>query len=82
MEQKWSDEKIQLAMTQIISRAVFPASENKTSKWIGENSSICEPTGYPIQKIKKDKLYHLNHFLSHQIDLSFHRKMIFFDSLF
>jgi hypothetical protein len=57
MEQKWSDEKIQLAMTQIISRAVFPASENKTSKWIGENSSICELTGYPIQKITKDKLY-------------------------
>jgi hypothetical protein len=57
MEQKWSDEKIQLAMTQIISRAVFPASENKTSKWIGENSSICELTDYPIQKITKDKLY-------------------------
>ena len=57
MEQKWSDEKIQLAMTQIISRAVFPASENKTSKWIGKNSSICELTGYPIQKITKDKLY-------------------------
>lgn len=57
MEQKWSDEKIQLGMTQIISRAVFPASENKTSKWIVENSSICELTGYPIQKITKDKLY-------------------------
>jgi hypothetical protein len=57
MEQKWSDEKIQLAMIQIISRAVFPASENKTSKWIAENSSICELTGYPIEKITKDKLY-------------------------
>jgi hypothetical protein len=57
MEQKGSDEKIQLAMTQIISRAVFPASENKTSKWIVENLSICELTGYPIEKITKDKLY-------------------------
>jgi predicted SprT family Zn-dependent metalloprotease len=57
MEQKWSEQKIQLAMTQIISRAVFPASENKTSKWIAENSSICELTGYPIEKITKDKLY-------------------------
>jgi Transposase DDE domain len=57
MEQKWSDEKIQLAVTQIISRAVYPASENKTSKWIAENSSICELTGYPIAKITKDKLY-------------------------
>ncbi|MBP6386963.1 MAG: IS1634 family transposase [Pseudarcicella sp.] len=57
MEQKWSEERIQLAMTQIISRAVFPASENKTSKWIAENSSICQLTGYPIEKITKDKLY-------------------------
>lgn len=57
IEQKWSEEKIQLAMTQIISRAVFPASENRTSKWIAENSSICELTGYPIEKITKDKLY-------------------------
>lgn len=57
MEQKWSDEKIQLAMTQIICRAVFPASENKTSKWIVENSSICELTGYQVEKITKDKLY-------------------------
>jgi hypothetical protein len=29
MEQKWSDEKIQLALTQIISRAVFPARKIK-----------------------------------------------------
>jgi len=57
LEKKWSDQSIQLAMTQIISRAVFPASENKTSKWIVENSSICELTGFPIEKITKDKLY-------------------------
>lgn len=29
LEQKWADDKIQLAMTQIISRAVFPASKIK-----------------------------------------------------
>lgn len=57
LEKKWPDDKIQLAMTQIISRSVFPASENRTSKWIVENSSICELTGYPIEKITKDKLY-------------------------
>lgn len=57
LEQKWTEDKIQLAMTQIISRAVFPASENRTSKWIVENSSICELTGYPVEKITKDKLY-------------------------
>lgn len=55
--QKWENEKIQLALTQLISRAVYPASESKTSRWIKENSSVCELTGYPIEKITKDKLY-------------------------
>lgn len=40
MGQKWSEQKIQLAMTQIIFSAIFLASENKTSKWIVENSSV------------------------------------------
>ena len=53
----WSQEDIQLALTQIISRAVYPFSENKTSRWIKENSAVCEVTGYPIEKITKDKLY-------------------------
>lgn len=55
--QGWETEKIQLAFTQIISRAVYPASESKTSRWIKENSSICELTSYPIEKMTKDKLY-------------------------
>ncbi len=53
----WQESQIQLALTQIISRAVYPNSELKTSKWIRDNSAICELTGYPIQKITKDKLY-------------------------
>lgn len=53
----WSEEKIQLALTQIVSRAVYPFSELKTSKIIKENSAVCEITGYPIDKITKDKLY-------------------------
>ncbi|TRW95118.1 IS1634 family transposase [Flavobacterium gawalongense] len=57
LDKKWSEEQIQLALTQIISRAVYPASENRTSKWIKENSAICELTAYPIKKITKDKLY-------------------------
>lgn len=57
MDKKWSEEQVQLAMTQIVSRAVYPGTENKTSKWIKENSSICELTSYPIKKITKDKLY-------------------------
>lgn len=54
---KWEEEGIQLAITQIISRAVYPFSENRTTRWIQENSAICEVTGYPIEKITKDKLY-------------------------
>jgi hypothetical protein len=53
----WEEGSIQLALTQIISRAVYPFSENRTSRWIKENSAICEITGYPIDKITKDKLY-------------------------
>jgi hypothetical protein len=44
-------------LTQIVSRAVYPFSENRTTRWIKENSAICEITGYPIEKITKDKLY-------------------------
>ena len=53
----WEEEAIQLALTQIVSRAVYPFSENRTTRWIKENSAICEITGYPIEKITKDKLY-------------------------
>lgn len=53
----WSEEKRQLAFTQIISRAIYPFSELKTSRIIRENSAICELTGYALEKITKDKLY-------------------------
>lgn len=53
----WDEESIQLAHTQIVSRAVYPFSENRTSRWIQENSAICEVTGYPLDKMTKDKLY-------------------------
>lgn len=51
------DEMIQLSYTQIISRALYPYSELRTTRWIKENSAVCEITHYPIQKISKDKLY-------------------------
>ncbi len=53
----WPRENIQLAMTQIISRAVYSGSELATSRWIKDNSAICDITGYDINKITKDKLY-------------------------
>jgi len=42
----FTEEQIQLAATQIISRAVYPASELKTASWIKENSAVGELTGY------------------------------------
>lgn len=53
----FSEDEVRLAMTQIISRAVYPASELETARWISENSGVCSVTGYPIEKITKDKLY-------------------------
>ena len=53
----WSEARVTLALTQIISRAVYPASELKTAKWIKENSAVCELTHYPAGQITKDKLY-------------------------
>ena len=60
-QQQWDDETIRLAMTHIVSRAVYPASELRTSHWIRENSAICELTGYPESKINKDRLYAISH---------------------
>jgi Transposase DDE domain len=56
----WDTEKINLAYTHIISKVSKPASEYKTSFWIKENSAVCEVTGYPIEKITKDKLYSIS----------------------
>ena len=53
----FSEEQVQLALTQIISRATYPASELKTAAWIRDNSAVGELTGYDCQKITKDKLY-------------------------
>lgn len=53
----FSEQEIQLAQTQVISRAVYPASELTTARWIKENSAICELTGFPIDKMNKDRLY-------------------------
>jgi hypothetical protein len=53
----FSEEETRLAVTQIISRAVYSASELETARWIRENSAVCELTGYPAKKVTKDKLY-------------------------
>ena len=59
-QQGWKDSDIRLALTHIISRAVYPASELKTSLWIKENSAVCEVTGFEKEKITKDRLYKIS----------------------
>jgi hypothetical protein len=56
----WAEKDIQRALTHIISRAVYPASELRTSHRIKENSSVCEVTGYPVEEITKDRLYQIS----------------------
>jgi transposase len=88
----FSPQEVQLAATQIISRAVYPASELKTTSWIKENSAVCELTGYDMNKITKDKLYnsalrlygvkdqleqHLSHKTNELFDLS--DKIVLYD---
>ncbi|MFV0346105.1 MAG: IS1634 family transposase [Bacteroidales bacterium] len=53
----WSPEKISLAETHLIARTVYPCSEYKAVKYIQENSSACELTAYPTDKITRHKLY-------------------------
>ena len=53
----FTQEQAMLAATQVVSRAVYPASELKTTRWIKENSAVCELTGYSMDKVTKDKLY-------------------------
>ena len=60
-EKGWDEQAVQLALTHIISRASYPASELRTAQWIKENSAVCEITNYAEQKITKDKLYGISH---------------------
>jgi hypothetical protein len=58
--QGWSQNDIKLAQSHIISRAVYPASELETTRWIKENSSVCELTGYDMDTLTKDQLYRIS----------------------
>lgn len=59
--QGWDQPSVNLALTHIISRASYPASELRTNEWIKENSAVCEITGYAQAQITKDKLYAISH---------------------
>jgi hypothetical protein len=59
-QQGWSGDDIRLAQSHIIARAAYPASELETARWMKENSSVCEVTGYEVNKITKDQLYRIS----------------------
>ena len=56
----WSMDNINLAMSHLISRAVYPASELKTARFMADNSSACELTGYPMEAVNRFKLYNIS----------------------
>lgn len=53
----FNEMEIQLAQSQVISRAVYPASELATARWSLENSAVMALTGYDPEKMNKDRLY-------------------------
>jgi len=57
----WDEDKIAMATTHIISRAVYPSSELKSVSYIKENSAISEITGLDKDKLTKDLLYGISH---------------------
>ena len=60
LTKNWTETEINLALTHIISRACYPASELRTSEWIKQNSAVCEITKYNQAYITKDKLYSIS----------------------
>ncbi|GHT42599.1 transposase [Bacteroidia bacterium] len=57
----WNQDDIRIALTHIVSRAVYPVSELKTVSWIKENSSLSELTGMDAGQLTKDRLYQISH---------------------
>lgn len=53
----WTKEQADLAMMQIAARAIYPCSENRTVKYLQNNSALCEFFGTAPKNITKDRLY-------------------------
>ena len=53
----FNEMEIQLAQSQVISRAVYPASELATARWSLENSAVMAWTGSDPEKMNKDRMY-------------------------
>lgn len=55
--QGWNEKQIHTALTHIISKAVYPASEHKTAQWIEQNSGIKELLFSSSEIISRHQLY-------------------------
>ena len=53
----WTHEQADLAVMQIIARAIYPYSELKTVRYLRENTALAEMFGIAREKITKDALY-------------------------
>ena len=54
---RFSETSAAMAMMHITSRAVYPASEYKTARWIKDNSAVANLFNIPIDKVNRFKLY-------------------------
>ena len=61
LEESGFDKKeIKTAITHIIARSVYPASEHKTAQWINENSGVLQIPALKGLKINKNHLYKIS----------------------
>lgn len=61
LEESGFDKKeIKTAITHIIARSVYPASEHKTAQWINENSGVLQFPALKGLKINKNHLYQIS----------------------
>jgi hypothetical protein len=58
--QGWEKKQIDTALIHLISKAVYPASENKTEYWIQNNSGVASLFGVETQKITRHHLYDIS----------------------
>ncbi|NMA30314.1 MAG: IS1634 family transposase [Candidatus Methanofastidiosa archaeon] len=53
----FSETSAGFSLMHLVSRAVYPASENKTAQWIKDNSAISGLFNIPLHQVNRSKLY-------------------------
>jgi transposase len=59
----WDKDAIDIALIQLVSKAVYPASEHKTAHWIQENSAVAELFSKESLTINRHHLYEASRML-------------------